>query len=372
METLEVTYRISADSAAPEALVESVLLEQTIETPRSVAERYPFVEEHMMGSVRELRPEESGDVIATLSLPFSNAAADPAQFLNVLFGNSSLHPHVTLLDFHPPSTVTRLLPGPSFGMEGIRQTTGVTGRPLTCSALKPVGLSVQELSDICRTLAESGIDLIKDDHYLADQSFSPFRERVRICQEVVDDVSSATGRRVVYVPNLSGGPDDIRRQAAYVQEQGVRAVMIAPMLVGLPTLHATCRDDLDVPVLAHPSFGGISAIRPSVLFGKLFRLYGADAVIFANYGGRFSYDAALCAEIAQQLRSAWLGIKPSFPIPAGGMDADRVSELVQFFGLDSILLIGGSLLEAGDDLDSKARRFVETVHSSATTLQNAF
>lgn len=53
------------------------------------------------------------------------------------------------------------------------------------------------------------------------------------------------------------------------------------------------------------------------------------------------------------------------------MDADRVSELVRFFGLDSILLIGGSLLEAGDHLDSKARRFVENVHSAATTLQNA-
>ena len=42
-------------------------------------------------------------------------------------------------------------------------------------------------------------------------------------------------------------------------------------------------------VLAHPSLGGIR-IAPELLFGKLYRLLGADAVIFTGYGGRFAYS----------------------------------------------------------------------------------
>lgn len=371
MDFLQVTYRISGEAESPKELVESVLLEQTIETPRSVAERYPFVREQMMGSIREIAPDEDGSFLATLSLPYVNASADPSQFLNVLFGNSSLHPDVTLVDFQPPSGVTALLPGPQFGISGVRLLTEVENRPLTCSALKPVGLSVSELAAVCRTLAEAGIDLIKDDHYLGDQPFSPFEARVRACQNMVDEVSAATGHRVTYVANLSGTPDDVRRQAEFAQSSGVRAVMVAPMLTGLPMMHELCQEVLEIPVLAHPSFGGYAAIQPATMFGRLFRLFGADAVIFTNFGGRFSYSPDVCAYIAERLTEDWLGIKPAFPVPAGGMDADRASELVQFFGLDSILLVGGSLLEAGDLLGDKARRFVENVQTAALTFQNA-
>lgn len=370
MHYLEAVYRILGDEPV-DVRVESILLEQTIETPRSVAAQFEFVREQMMGSVRRIVPDAPNGVLATLSLPFVTASVDPAQFLNVLFGNSSLHADVLLEDFTPPSTVTKLLPGPRFGIPGLRERIGVAERPLTCSALKPVGVSLDDLAKICRGLAEGGIDLIKDDHYLADHPFAPFEERVRICQDVVEDVAARTGHHAVYVPNLSGTPDDVKRQAALAHHAGVRAVMMAPMLLGLPTFHQMCAKELDVPVLAHPSFGGVNAIRPSTLYGKLFRLFGADAVIFANYGGRFSFSASVCNEIAGSLRDPWLDLTPAFPVPAGGMNADRAEELVQFFGRDSILLVGGSLLEAGDDLREKTARFTESVRSVARTMREA-
>ncbi len=370
MSDLEATYRIEEDGPA-EDRAESVLLEQTIETPRSVAERYPFVREHMMGRVRRIASDEAGGLLATLSLPFITAAVDPAQFLNVLFGNSSLHAGVTLEDFTPPGSVTDLLKGPRYGIEGFRDRARISDRPLTCSALKPVGLSLDELGAICRDLAEGGIDLIKDDHYLGDHYFAPFDDRVRICQAVVEDVAGRTGRRPLYIPNLSGTPDQVKRQAAAAQEAGVAAVMMAPMLLGLPSFYEVCRTELEIPVLAHPSFSGAASIRTATLLGKLFRLYGADAVIFANYGGRFSVPPGVCREIADRLREPWLDLKPAFPVPAGGMNADRSSELVRFFGLDVILLVGGSLLEAGDALREKTQRFTDSVRTAAAAVSSA-
>ena len=363
MTFLEATYRISGVDVADR--IESVLLEQTIETPVSVAERYPFVRDHMMGRVEEVVQDGPDNYLARISLPLLTASSDSAQLLNVLFGNSSLHADVMLEDFDLPQAITELLPGPAFGISGMREVTGVYGRPLTCSAIKPVGLRIDEMTEICRAFAEAGLDLIKDDHYLANQSFASFDDRVRACQAAVEDVAEKAGRRSIYVPNLSGTPDAVRRQAEWAQEAGVRAVMMAPMLLGMPLLHELCTSVLEIPVLAHPSFGGALRIKTATLLGKIFRLYGADAVIFANYGGRFSYPPEVCRDIADNLRRDWLNVKTAFPVPAGGMDAERAEELVRFFGNDSILLVGGSLLEAGAGLREKSRRFVESVHAAA-------
>lgn len=365
MELLEVTYRIKESAADPHDRASEVLLEQTVETPAAVAARYPFVRGNMMGTVRDIRADPRGGYLTTLALPTATAASDPAQFLNVLFGNSSLHDDVSLEDFLLPSSMTSLFGGPAHGVDGFRRITGVDDRPLTCSALKPSGLSPDELAGLCRAFTAGGIDLIKDDHYLADQPFARFEPRVKACLEAVAETAEKTGRSAIYVPNLSGTPDTIRRQAEYAQNAGARAVMIAPMLVGLPLLHELTTRHLEVPVLAHPSFSGALRIRPAALFGKLFRLYGADAVIFANYGGRFSYPPDVCLDIAGTLRSSWHDLKPAFPVPAGGMDARRARELVQFFGRDTILLVGGSLLEAGNELAEKTAAFTEEVARAA-------
>ena len=49
------------------------------------------------------------------------------------------------------------------------------------------------------------------------------------------------------------------------------------------------------------------------------------------------------------------------PVPAGGLAVERVPEVVGFYGRDVMLLIGGSLLAAGDRLFERARAFVDLV-----------
>jgi ribulose-bisphosphate carboxylase large chain len=99
------------------------------------------------------------------------------------------------------------------------------------------------------------------------------------------------------------------------------------------------------------------------MFGKLFRLYGADAVIFANFGGRFSYARETCIRIADTARAPWHHFAPSVPVPAGGMAVERSRELVECFGRDTMLLIGGSLLDT-EDLLGRTRLMVESVQAA--------
>jgi ribulose-bisphosphate carboxylase large chain len=363
---LRVTYHVSATSREDlEARVESLLLEQTVELPRA-AVRDPFVLENILGRLASLSRVGEDLHAAVIDFPIAATGDDPAQFLNVLFGNSSLQDHVRLFDFQLPAPEAwparaKALPGPRFGAAGLRKIMGVPDRAITSTALKPIGLSTARIAELCGLFAGAGIDLIKDDHGLANQPFHPFVDRVRACQAAVRKANRATGRKTIYAPNLMGTPATVLKQLQVAEGEGVGAVMIAPMLMGLPFLAEVVMRHATVPVIAHPSFGGATRIAPELLFGKLLPLYGADATIFANFGGRFAYSRETCRGISDALTTpAEPGVLPTLPMPAGGIKYRHVTDVLQFYGRDVILLIGGGLYEAGDDaaLQVRAEEFV--------------
>jgi ribulose-bisphosphate carboxylase large chain len=362
-ESIEVVYRVRVGAPELDARVEALLLEQTVELPRS-ALHTAFVRDHLVGRVLSKEAVGPGDYRVTLAQPAIAAADDPAQLLNVLFGNCSLQPEVELEDVRLPPSLVAALGGPRFGIEGIRRLTGVQGRALTASVLKPIGLTVAETASLCHTLALSGLDIIKDDHGHADHAFGPFAARVRTCLAATAEAARETGRRAVYVPNLIGPPGVVMHQAWQAKQLGAQAVMVSPMLVGLPFLNELV-GQIGMPVLAHPAFGGSTRIAPAALLGKLFPLFGADAVIFPNSGGRFSFSRDTCAGIARALRAPDAAIAPAFPVPAGGMKVEGMAAVQEFYGPDTVLLVGGSLLDTPDKdaLLSRSRQFVAAVHS---------
>jgi len=90
----------------------------------------------------------------------------------------------------------------------------------------------------------------------------------------------------------------------------------------------------------------------------LFTAIGADAVIFPSHGGRFGYSETVCRRLAHNARVLSPG---SLVVPAGGMTLDRTDEILTFYGADTMLLIGGNLLLACDNIPAEARRFAERV-----------
>jgi ribulose-bisphosphate carboxylase large chain len=49
------------------------------------------------------------------------------------------------------------------------------------------------------------------------------------------------------------------------------------------------------------------------------------------------------------------------PVPAGGMTLERVPEMLDFYGPDAMLLIGGSLLAARERLTEATAEFTSVV-----------
>ena len=357
-----VVYRLHTPPAAGAHRARLLALEQSIEMPaESVLDRR--VIDEVAARVERLEPEADGTCLAHVALSAESIGDDAGQLLNMLFGNSSLLPDVEVLDIEVPPALARVFRGPGHGVDGVRRLIGAHGRPFTCTALKPIGSTAAHLAALCTTFAQAGIDMIKDDHGWADQQSAPFNVRVSICQRAVDEVNATRrdGTRTLYAPSLFGHHGQMQRQIEVARRHGVRAVLIAPMVCGVATLNALRREHADLVIMAHPSLGGASRIAPPALLGKLFRLFGADAVIFPNHGGRFTYARAVCDDIVRAARAVWHDLMPALPVPAGGMSVERVPELKREYGNDSMLLIGGSLLIARENLLARSRAFVDSV-----------
>jgi ribulose-bisphosphate carboxylase large chain len=358
MERIHATYRVTASESESRVRAEALAAEQSVEMPLSAIGDERILRE-IVATVESIRPQ-AGRFEVTLGIAPATTGNEASQLANMLFGNCSLQPEVELLDVVFPAGYERAFPGPRFGIEGIRKIAGVEGRPLTCTALKPQGSSVEYLAHLARSFALAGIDLIKDDHGIANQAFSPFESRIPAVQRAIAEANRETGGRTLYAPTFSGGSRALAEQTRIAKEHGVKMALVAPMLIGLPSF-VELQIDLDLPVMAHPAFAGAARIAPPFLLGKLFRLLGADATIFPNYGGRFSYGKATCIAIAEAARAPWPNVRPTLPVPAGGMTVERVAEMKALYGNDVMLLIGGGLLSAREKLLEKGREFVAAV-----------
>lgn len=369
------TYEVSADAAEVAEVARALATEQSVEMPLGAITE-PRVLHEVVADVRGIDPLGPGCFAVRIGLATETVARGPAapasvdggavdvaQLANMLFGNCSLLDHVRLLDVELPPPLLAGFRGPGFGIAGLRALCGApTDRALTCTALKPQGLGAPALAALCGRFARAGLDLVKDDHGLADQRAAPFAERVAACQAAVDTANAATGRTARYVPSLVGPPAALVRQARIARDLGVQAVLLTPSLLGPATFHELVHAELaGIAVIAHPAFAGAARIDPPLLLGALYRLLGADATIFPNAGGRFSYSPARCLDIAARARAPWGALAPCLPVPAGGMAPERVEEMVGTYGTDVALLIGGALLAAGDGLDREAARFVARV-----------
>jgi ribulose-bisphosphate carboxylase large chain len=356
---LTAVYHVTDSAARIAARAEAIAVEQSVEMPvAAISDR--AVLDDIVGEVEEIT-DLGGVFEVRIGLAVATTGLEAGQLLNMLFGNTSIHPDVVLKDAVFPDAVPAAFGGPRHGLAGLRARVAAGARALTCSALKPQGLSAPALAELAGKLARGGLDYIKDDHGLADQRFSPFAERVPRVAEAVRAARTGDGGCTSYAPSLSGHLDQLRGQVEIVRAEGLDAVLIAPMVTGVAAFHALVRENPDIAFMAHPAMAGAARIAPPFLLGKLFRLLGADATVFPNHGGRFGYSAATCRELAQAALAQWSGLAATAPVPAGGMTPDRVAEMLQFYGRDVMLLIGGGLLAAGARITEETAAFVAAV-----------
>lgn len=362
-----ITYHITGNSLAQaENIARKLCVEQTVEMPlEAVPERIRTGNLSKIHSITEIG-ENRFELIVECPLP--SAGTEISQFINIIYGNISLTPGIKLMNIDW-TNLSNIVQGPHFGIEGIRKKLNIHGRALSCTALKPIGLTTNELADLCYKFALSGIDIIKDDHGLSNQQSSPFKERVEACCLAVDRASQKTGKKSAYYPNITSDSDEVFRRFEFARNQGAGGVLIAPQITGLTMMHAVASLK-ELPVMAHPSFTGsylinpVSGIDSGFYYGSLWRTMGADSVIFTNAHGRFNFTEKEVLSIANHARDKSQLFKTSFPTPGGGIDRNSVRKWLDFYGNDTLFLIGGSLYIHPEGLEVAAREFQKKLESN--------
>ncbi len=364
-ERFTAVYQVTGSLKEAAERAFDICVEQTVEFPIDLIHRED-IREQVVGEVLGVESVEADRHLATIRFAGDIVGGELTQLLNVLFGNISLKPGIRLVSVTLPDTMLARFRGPRFGLQGLRSLTGIAGRPLVCTALKPMGLSAPALADIAYRFALGGVDFIKDDHGLADQAFAPFSERLKRITAALRKAADRTGRPCLYMPNITAPSDQVMARAETAKDFGAGGLLIAPGITGFDTLRRIAEDDrIGLPVFSHPTMLGTftahpeSGISHGVLYGLLNRLAGADATIFPHFGGRFTFTKEACGELAKSATGPLGGLAPMWPVPAGGMSLEKVEEMTQFYGTDIILLIGGNLHRKGPDLTRNARELME-------------
>lgn len=362
-----VTYHVVASSENEAAArAESIRVEQTVEMPLSAV---PPSGMRSLGQIESIsKSNKKKRWVVEISYPKELSAMDITQRLNVLFGNISLLPGILVTDCCD-HFFNGLFRGPDYGITGIRTLLDKPYGPISCTALKPLGLAPKELAERALLFAASGMDLIKDDHGITNQDSAPFSERVRQCVNAVRTGEQRSGKRTLYFPNITTSPDKVLMNAAFAQDHGADGLLVCPQLCGPEILHVLSAE-CNLPLMAHPAFSGSMVIHPDhgftpeFYYGKLWRALGADCVIYPNAGGRFSFSEETCNRLNHQLRSSFCSFQNSLPAPAGGISLDSIPDLLKRYGPDTAYLIGGSLYANKNGYAEAAIQFNQTLQQT--------
>ena len=302
----------------------------------------------------DLTTQRSDDNIRSyifqIAYPTINFEANFPMMITTLLGNdASTSSLAKLVDLQLPQKFLEEFKGPKFGIEGLRKLSGVEERPLLLNMIKPcTGFSPETGAKIFYETALGGVDFIKDDELLGNPSFCPLVDRVKAYNKASDAAFQITGKRTIYIPNITDNTDKIFANAAKVIEAGAKMVMVNFSAVGYSTLHALSKT-LTVPIFGHyagtgPYYEGAKTGMSSPLaIGKFPRLAGADGVMINTPYGGYPLERQKYLRTYHELSLPIKGIKPTLTSCGGGVNPGMVDRFINDLGTDIMLAPGGAI-----------------------------
>jgi len=293
------------------------------------------------------------------------------QYLSVvagnLFGLDALK-KVRLEDVIFPDSITRAHKGPRFGIEDARKILSVFNRPLVGTIVKPkVGLDPAGTAAVAAAAVRGGLDLVKDDETLTDQSFCHLIPRLEAVMSALDQVEKETGKKAFYAVNVTAGSDIILERAEQAVDHGANMVMIDVLTAGFSALEQLSRN-LDVPIHVHRTMHGAFTRDKGhgismLVISKLVRMCGGTNLHTGSYMGKMAGESSENDLCRDALRGDWHGYKRVFPVASGGIYPSKVHGNLDGYGIDCIVQAGGGVHGHPDGTTAGARALVQATEA---------
>ncbi|MBO0947889.1 ribulose-bisphosphate carboxylase large subunit family protein [Fibrella forsythiae] len=255
-----------------------------------------------------------------------------------------------LLDIELPPSYADHYGGPAFGIAGCRELTGVQGRPLIGTIVKPsVGLSPEQTATLVQTLAESGIDFIKDDELLSSSANSPFDKRVDTVMDVINRHADKTGKKVMYAFNISGEIDEMMERYELIVSRGGTCAMVSLNSVGLAGAKKIC-DQRVLAIHGHRNGWGMLTRHPLLgidftAYQKLWRLAGVDQIHVNGIQNKFWESDDSVVQSIKACLTPVLGGYSVLPVVSSGQWGGQAPETYRRTQTTDLLyMAGGGIL----------------------------
>lgn len=257
--------------------------------------------------------------------------------------------NLRLNDIHLPSELIKGFKGPKYGIGEIRELLGVYDRPLVGTIVKPkLGLKTEHHAQVAYEAWAGGCDIVKDDENLSSQKFNPFEDRLVKTLESRDRAEEETGRRKVYMVNVTAETKEMIRRAQKVSKQGGEYIMVDILTCGFSALQTLRREGFDLVIHAHRAGHAAFTKKPKhgismQVIAKIARLIGVDQLHVGTGVGKMYESKEEVEQNCRALKENMGELKRVFPVASGGLHPGLVPELIRFFGEDVIIQAGGGI-----------------------------
>ena len=368
---IRLTYRIETPGDV-ESMAAKIASDQSTGTFVAVPGETPELKARVAARVVAIRPlpptdrpsfpdEGGGPRVfncgeADIEFPLDAVGTDLSALMTIAIGGVYSIKGMTgirIIDMKLPPEFAAAHPGPQFGIAGSRALTGVEGRPIIGTIVKPaLGLRPHETADLVGDLVASGVDFIKDDEKLMSPAYSPLKDRVAAIMPEILDHEQKTGRKVMYAFGIShADPDEMMRNHDLVLKAGGNCAVVNINSIGMGgvsflrkrsglVLHAH-RNGWDI-LTRHPGLG----LEFSV-WQQFWRLIGVDQ--FQINGIRVKYwepDESFVKSFAAVSTPLFSDADRPLPVVGSGQWGGQAPETYARTGqsLDLLYLCGGGIV----------------------------
>ncbi|MFO1122899.1 MAG: 3-oxo-isoapionate-4-phosphate decarboxylase OiaX [Hyphomicrobiales bacterium] len=293
---------------------------------------------------------------ADIAFPLEAIGTDLAALMTIAIGgvySIKGFSGIRVVDMKLPPAFGLAWPGPQFGVAGTRRLTGVAGRPVIGTIIKPaLGLRPHETAALVKEVIDADVDFVKDDEKLMSPAYSPLEERLKAIMPLILEREQKTGRKVMYAWGISAtDPDEMMRNHDLVLKHGGNCAVININSIGFGAM-AFLRRRSGLVLHAHRNGWDILTRHPGLgmdfrVWQQFWRLLGVDQ--FQINGIRVKYwepDESFVRSFAAITTQLFSPADCPMPVAGSGQWGGQAPETYQLTGrtLDLLYLCGGGIV----------------------------
>ena len=339
-----------------------------------------WTELQVEGNIRDLSAtacaidKESGHI----TVAYPDALFEPGsmpQVLSCIAGNimgMKAVERIRLLDCEWPAQLVQSFPGPQYGSAVKAELLDAADRPATATVPKPkVGLTTDQHVQVGYEAWTGGVDLLKDDENLTDQSFNPFEDRLSESLAARDRAEEETGEKKSYLLNVTGTGADMLERVDMAAEHGCEFVMVDVVTTGwaaVQQVRERCErtgQAIHAHRAMHAAFDRIPTHGVSMrVIAQISRLCGVDHIHTGTAGlGKLENEDTL--GINDWLASDLHGMTDVLPVASGGLHPGLVAPLFDALGTNLMVQAGGGIHGHPDGTHEGAKAFRKATEAVA-------